>query len=125
MQRLPVRRQRRPASAEIHNRYRAACVTESIVVEERDAIAARRHARAGNPSLRLVEHLVDWILEPVRAVVERDDRHRPAIRTPIGGEHILDHLAGRAAGDWNLREGAETLAPVETTTERHGQIATR
>ena len=86
---------------------RAPVVVLDGVLEERDAVAARREARIAEVPARLGEHLSDRILEAVLAVDVARDREVRAVGRPVGLAHAVHDLARRAAFDRHPRERSE------------------
>ena len=69
------------------------------VLEEGDAVALRRHVDVAEPAVRPVEHPADRKLEGVASALGPHDGQRLAVWRPVGGSHVLEHLARSAAAN--------------------------
>ncbi len=96
---------------------RSRVVALNRVVQECDLVAVLGDPRVGDPARGLVEDLPDGILEPDLPAVLTNDGETPAVRGPVGPEHVLEDLLRRAAaGHPQARQRARAR-------ERDGAVA--
>ena len=101
---FPMLSQRRPFPTQIHHRNNPTVITRRRMVDERHLIALRRNAQMADPSIRLVEHLANRILDAIAPTHFANHRQIRPVRGPVRRQNIFQHFARRSSGQRHARQ---------------------